>query len=82
MERIDLSDDRSLADAIEAAERGDQVMITRAGKVVAEVKTAPLSPRTDQSRHDALQRLRAIASPLRVADATLLVREMRDADDH
>ena len=78
MERIDVSEDRRMADLVAAVERGEEVLIVRDGAVVAEVRGAPGRRHFDMS---ALEDLRA-SVPLRIDDATTLVREMRDADNH
>ena len=83
MERIDISDDRRVADLVEAVERGDEVVIVRDGVVVAAV-IAPTPPTvvSEPRRFDmaGLEALRA-KYPLRIGDAGALIREMRDDDD-
>lgn len=65
---------------VEAAERGEEAAIVRDGRVVAELRSVA----NKSGAHDvaALRRAREAATPLQVADATLLIREMRDAGDH
>lgn len=81
MERIEFSESRSLSDAVAAAERGDQVVVVRAGLVVAEVR-ATTQTRPPLHDLDALRRVRDLARPLQIDDSAVLIREMRDADDH
>ena len=82
MERVDVSESPWLSALVDAAERGDEVVLVRAGRVVAELKASEPGVRQQADRHAALLALRAAAAPLRVSDATLLIREMRDADRH
>ena len=79
--RVEFAEDRPLADAVAAAERGDDVVVTRAGSVVAEVRAAAPAK---QPPHDleALRRLRILAKPLQVTDSAALTRQMRDDDEH
>ena len=80
MERIDISEDRRMADIVAAVERGEEVVIVRDGTVVAEVRAAEM-PKRRNFDMAALEDLRA-RFPLRIDDPTALIREMRDADDH
>lgn len=79
MERIDISEDRRMADIVAAVERGEEVVIERNGAVVAEVRAAkiPQKRKFDMAALEELHR----RFPVRIADATALVRQMRDADD-
>lgn len=81
MERIEFSESRSLSDAVAAAERGDEVVVVRAGSVVAEVRATTEAKRP---LYDlvALRSVRDLAKPLQIEDSALLIREMRDADDN
>lgn len=92
MERIDISDDRSIADLVEAMERSGELLIVRDGVEVAEVRVpippenadvSPSSPPAKSKTIDlaALEALRA-AFPLRIENPTALIRELRDAGDH
>jgi antitoxin (DNA-binding transcriptional repressor) of toxin-antitoxin stability system len=83
MERIDISDDRRVADLVEAVERGDEVVIVRDGVVVATVAAPDPAPSPEPKRFDmaALEALRA-KYPIRIGDAAALIREIRDEGDH
>jgi antitoxin (DNA-binding transcriptional repressor) of toxin-antitoxin stability system len=78
MDRIEIPMEGDVARWVEAAQRGDEVVFTHEGEVLASV-----TPRA-RFKHDrdALAAMRDAAKPLLVNDATLLVREMRDMDDH
>ncbi len=83
MERIDISDDRRVADLVEAVERGDEVVIVRDGVVVAAVvvPTPPaIAPEPRRFDMAGLEALRA-KYPLRIGDAAALIREIRDEDE-
>lgn len=83
MERIDISDDRRVADLVEAVERGDEVEIVRDGVVVAAMVAREATPRNTPKRFDmaALEALRE-KYPIRIGDGAALIREMRDESDH
>uniref|UniRef100_UPI0035C9C6EC hypothetical protein n=1 Tax=uncultured Sphingomonas sp. TaxID=158754 RepID=UPI0035C9C6EC len=83
MERIDISDDRRVADLVEAVERGDEVVIVRDGVVVASVVVPEPAPAAEPKRFDlaALEALRA-KYPIRIGDAAALIREIRDESEH
>jgi antitoxin (DNA-binding transcriptional repressor) of toxin-antitoxin stability system len=83
MERIDISDDRPIADLVEAVERGGEVVIVRDGRVVAAMVVPQEHPPVPPKRFDiaALEALRA-KYPIRIGNGAALVREMRDEDDH
>lgn len=82
MERIDISDERPIADLVEAVERGEEVVIMRGEAVVARLASEPRSdaPRRvfDMSALEDLHR----RFPIRFGGAGALIREMRDMDDH
>lgn len=86
MERYEVPQDRAanLADLVERVERGDEVVIVREGKVVAEItraQTAP--PKSAKPRPldlDALERLRKRIK-LTPANGAAIVRELRDGPD-
>jgi prevent-host-death family protein len=67
---------------LDAAERGEQVTITRGGKPVAELRPVQsVTPkRVSPESIDALERVLAAFPPQEV-DAGAYVRAMRDADD-
>lgn len=83
MERIDVSDERRLADLVAAVERGEEVVIVRDGAVVAEVIAPDVIPPIKPKRFDlaALEALRA-KYPIRIGDGAALIREIRDAGEH
>lgn len=86
MDRYEVPQDRAanLADLVERAERGEEVVITREGKVVAEITPAKPSrsraARPQPFDMDALNRLRARIK-LTPANGPAIVREMRDEPD-
>ncbi|WP_353205634.1 hypothetical protein [Sphingomonas sp.] len=86
MERIDISDDRRVADLVEAVERGDEVVIVRDGVVVAAV-VAPTPPAVvpESRRFDlaGLERFHA-KHPMPHFEQSWsdVIREMRDENDH
>lgn len=82
MDRFDVSEPERFAEMVSAAEAGVEVEITRDGRVVASIRAGNTDGDSPLDRQEALQALRAAAAPLRVGDATLLIREMRDADRH
>lgn len=66
---------------VEAAERGDEVVLTRDGKAVATIQAA--HPAEAGSLDPlALDRLRTSLQELRMSDGAALIRELRDASDH
>lgn len=83
MERIDISDDRRVAELVEAVERGDEVVIERDGVVVAAMVARAAMPSVAPKRFDmaALEALRA-KYPIRIGDGAALIREMRDESEH
>lgn len=89
MERIDISDDRRVADLVEAVERGDEVVIVRDGTIVAEVRipmpgevqVEPPPGETGMIDLDSIRGLHARFPSLRIDSAAKLIREMRDEDD-
>lgn len=83
MERFDISGDPRLEALVEAVERGEEVAVTRDGRVVAEIVPVPPIDRVRPGKID-LEALRALRAKhnIRVDDAAALIREMRDMDDH
>ena len=84
MERYDIGDDERLASLVARVTAGDEVVLTRAGEVVARVVTASngdaAQPGIDLAE---LARIRCRVPPgMRVHDAAALIRDMRDADIH
>lgn len=82
MERYDVSEAERFAEMVSAAEAGVDVEITRDGRVVAALRAKASTVSQPAGRQEALLALRAAAAPLKVGDATLLIREMRDGDRH
>ena len=83
MERIEIPEDDRISAWVEAVERGDEVVVTRDGTVVAEIKTPADRPKPRPVFDPVkLAALHATLGPLAGGDVTRLVREMRDADDH
>jgi antitoxin (DNA-binding transcriptional repressor) of toxin-antitoxin stability system len=85
MERIDISDDRRVADLVEAVERGDEVVIVRDGVVVAAmVVREPAPPPVEPRQFDlaALERFHA-EHPMPKFEQSWgdLISQMRDEDD-
>lgn len=87
MERFEIGDDERFAPLLNAARRGGEVVLTQHGEAVASV--APVVPPArvvDAPKQgvdmDALRALRARFAHLRMPDATVLIREMREMDDH
>lgn len=87
MERYEVDADARLIPMLDAVARGEAVVIRRAGQVVATVEPvrteadaadAPFSPEGLRQ----LETLRAMVRGSGVTDAALLVREMREADEH
>jgi antitoxin (DNA-binding transcriptional repressor) of toxin-antitoxin stability system len=71
-----------LPSLLQAAEAGEQVLITRHGRIVAEVRA--FREITNQSWSDGLDWLaeRRKQYPLALQEAVSLIREMRDEGDH
>lgn len=86
MERIDISDDRRVADLVEAVERGDAVEIVRDGVVVAKVAAPEPTVRAPEPQPidiADLERFHAEHPMPRFEQSWgELIREMRDEDDH
>lgn len=89
MERYEVDADARLIPMLDAVARGEAVVIRRDGQVVATVE--PVRTGTDAGAAFApfsaeglkqLEALRAMVRGAGVTDAALLVREMREADDH
>jgi prevent-host-death family protein len=69
---------RQLSQLLQAVEHGEQVEITRRGRVVARIAPPePPSPRLAEGRAAVRAELRASVPPSK-ASATALVRELRD----
>lgn len=80
MERIDISEDRRMADLVAAVERGEEVVIVREGTVVAEVRSTEPPRKFDMA---ALERFHAEHPMPRFEQSWGdLIRKMRDEDDH
>lgn len=86
MERIDISDDRRVADLVEAVERDGAVEIVRDGVVVAKVAAPEAkAPSREPQPFDIakLERFHAEHPMPRFEQSWgKLIREMRDEDDH
>lgn len=80
MERYEVPVDARLADLVERAARGDEVVIVRDGREIATLKPTDPEP-ADPAPLDlqALMDLRA-KLPLWKDDPAALIREMRDSD--
>lgn len=81
MERLEIPVSGEAERWVEAAERGDEVVLTRDGKTVATLR-ATTAALTDSPGVRALLMARQALAPLRAADAGQIVREQRDASAH
>ena len=79
MERLEVPVSGETERRVEAVERGDEVVLTRGGKVVAKLR--PTESDEVFPDLDALLTLRESLKELRVNDAAQLVRGLRDAAD-
>jgi antitoxin (DNA-binding transcriptional repressor) of toxin-antitoxin stability system len=82
MERHEIIADSRMADWVDALARGDEVVIVRDGKIVAEVK-APAKSRIRRAQAIDIAGLEELRSRLPVSrgSGAALVREIRDAPD-
>lgn len=85
MERFDIGNDERLSAVANAVERGQEVLLTRNGAVIAEVVPALRTFEDGPAQPFDLEKLKALGDELppafRVNDAAALVREMRGERD-